>query len=167
MALCAASVTNCSRRPRNRASAPSTSMPICSSTSFAKAVSISPIVPAFKIWSLQPQRGRRLARVSRNRIGIWVVRIYQHGGDGHVGKELMDQAEPFLSQVGGKKVHAGNIAARPIETGDQAELNRIGTIGKDDRNSRRRCLRGKRWSGRTCGKDHGRLKVNQIGHHRG
>src|SRR5262249_4593525 len=28
-------------------------------------------------------------------------------------------------------------------------------------------LRGKRWSGRTCGKDHGRLKVNQIGHHRG
>src|SRR5262245_63118883 len=55
---------------------------------------------------LQPQRGCRLARVSRNRIGIWVVRIYQHGGDGHVGKELMDQAEPFLSQGGGKKVHA-------------------------------------------------------------
>src|SRR5262249_37464479 len=25
----------------------------------------------------------------------------------------------------------------------------------------------KRGSGRTCGKDHGRLKVNQIGHHRG
>src|SRR5262249_39214702 len=53
---------------------------------------------------LQPQRGCRLARVSRNRIGIWVVRIYQHGGRRRLLATLSSAAAAGL--IGSAKVGA-------------------------------------------------------------
>src|SRR5262245_18963843 len=116
---------------------------------------------------LQAERTCRLPGASRHGVGVRVVRIHEHAGASDVGDELMDQPERFLRQVANEKVYAGNIAVRSVEARDQAELNRIDPEGKNNRYSRRRCLRGEGWSGRTCRKDGGHPAVNQIDRYRG
>ena len=77
----------------------------------------------------------------------------------------MQQFQPlrcdFYDQLG----HACHIAARPIQAGDEAELNRICARFEDDRNGlgRRLCSQRGRSSGRG---NHRYLTMNQIGHHR-
>src|ERR1700730_1446246 len=146
------------RLPRKNGSAPAKSTPVRCWTMLAKAVSISCAVPAFKMWSCSPS-----ACVSRHGIGVRVIWIHEHGGESRFGDQLVDQGERFLPHVGREKVHACNVAARPVKARDQAEVNRIGTEGKDNRNSRSNCLGGLDWSGRTCRKNHGHLSANQIG----
>ena len=43
------------------------------------------------------------------------------------------QPETFRRQRGNKKSHARDIAARPVEAGNEAELDRIAANRKDDR----------------------------------
>ena len=76
----------------------------------------------------------------------------------------MQQPQSFGRQITGRKHHAGNIAARPAETGDQAGSNRINAGYGDDRNGggcRLGCLR--RYS---VGNDYGDWTANQIGRQR-
>ena len=116
---------------------------------------------------LHPQRERRLLGGSRNGWRIRIIGIDEHTADNHVGDELVHQAERFLAQAAREKVYTGHIAAGPVEARDQAELNRVDAVGKDDRYRRRHPLRGNGRSGRTGGKDHSHLATNQIGGERG
>ena len=61
--------------------------------------------------------------------------------------------------------HARDVAARPVQAGDEAKLDRVGAQFEDDRNSRGRrlCRERRRSAGRG---NHGHLTMNQIGHHR-
>src|SRR5205085_6167598 len=56
-------------------------------------------------------------------------------------------AQALGSQLDVERSNAGNVAARPIETGDQTERDRIGSHLEDDRYGRGRRLCGARRDG--------------------
>src|SRR5262245_40185092 len=58
-----------------------------------------------------------------------LVRVPQHGDDGGVGNEFVQQRQLFGRQIGLGEDHARNVAARPAEAGDQASSDRIPTGG--------------------------------------
>ena len=74
----------------------------------------------------------------------------------------MDHPEPFRAQIGSEKTYTGDIAARPVEAGDEAELDRVSTVRKYNRNRRGRRLGRERRSGATSCKDHAHISANQI-----
>jgi hypothetical protein len=55
---------------------------------------------------------------------------------------------------------AGDIAGRPVEAGDKAELDRVGAKFEDDRNCRSRCLSREGRRGTAARKDHGHLTAD-------
>jgi hypothetical protein len=60
------------------------------------------------------------------------------GEDEHIGAarhQLPQQPQPLRPQLLSEIVHAGHVAARPIEAIDKTELDRIGADAEDDRNS--------------------------------
>ena len=74
----------------------------------------------------------------------------------------MDQPEPFRAQVGSEETYTGNIAARPVEAGDEAELDRVSTVRKYNRNPRGRRFGREHQSGAASCKDHAHITANQI-----
>jgi len=83
-----------------------------------------------------------------------------------LGNQVAQQFEPFRSQCGDGKVHAGHIAARPVEAGNEAEFDRVGAGRENDRNGRGRSFRGDCRRAAAGRKDHCHLTTNQIGRQR-
>ena len=52
----------------------------------------------------------------------------------------MQQPKSLCPKLNSDKRDTGDIAARPIETGDEAELNRVAAACEDDRDRRSRRL---------------------------
>src|SRR6516165_9827977 len=77
----------------------------------------------------------------------------------------MQQFQPLRDYLPVQLSYAGDVAARPVKTGDEAELDRVAARFKDDRNGCGRRLRCecRRSAGRG---NHGHLTMNQIGRHR-
>src|SRR5262245_34203460 len=66
------------------------------------------------------------------------VRIDQHANAHGSRLQLMQQPKLLCPKLSSDKRDTGDIAARPVETGDEAELNWVGAACEDDRD---RCSR--------------------------
>jgi hypothetical protein len=104
----------------------------------------------------------RFLQVSRLDFKFNKVRVAQHGDDGSLGNQLVQQPEQLGRQGSNDKDDARDVAARSVEACDQASSDRIGSYDEYDR--RRRgcgfsCLR--RSTARP--NDHGHLPADEIG----
>src|SRR5215472_1914344 len=68
------------------------------------------------------------------------VGIDQHANAHGARLQLMQQSKLLCPQLSSDKRDTGDIAARPVETGDEAELNGISAACKNDRDRRSRRL---------------------------
>ena len=84
-------------------------------------------------------RGRSL-NVRDKRLGGGKVGIDQHANAHRSGQQLMQQPKLLCPKISSEKRDAGDISARPVETGDEAELNRVAAACEDDRDRRSRRL---------------------------
>src|SRR5204862_8183135 len=69
-------------------------------------------------------------------LGYRTFRVHQQRNDVGFGYHLAHQLQPFLRQHARHQPDAGDIPARPVETGDKAELDRVGAGDEDDRDRR-------------------------------
>src|SRR5262249_61816188 len=68
------------------------------------------------------------------------VGIDQHANAHGSRLQLMQQPKLFCPKLSNDKRDTGDIAAWPVETGDEAELNRVAAACEDDRDRRSRRL---------------------------
>src|SRR5262245_22228076 len=85
---------------------------------------------------------RRRLRSDRDYKGLCggVVGIDQHANAHGSRLQLMQQSKLLCPKLSSDKRDTGDIAARPVETGDEAELNRVAAACVDDRDRRSRRL---------------------------
>ena len=81
-----------------------------------------------------------------------------------VGSSSCRNCSRFGTDLHVRLGHAGDVAARPVKAGDEAELDRVAARFEDDRNGRGRRLRRKRRRSGRCG-NHGHPTMNQISRH--
>jgi hypothetical protein len=72
------------------------------------------------------------------------------------------QQLPLSHQLSLQKRYARDIASRAVEAGEEPRLDRVNTVGEDDRNGRGGHLGDKCRRGTRCD-DHIHLAMNQIG----
>src|SRR6516165_3878096 len=72
-------------------------------------------------------------------LGLWIIWIYQECNQRCSRHKFVQQLESLCFEFHGQQGDAGYIPSRSIEAGDEANLNRVGTNGEDDRN-RRGCV---------------------------
>jgi hypothetical protein len=66
----------------------------------------------------------------------------------------LDQPEPLRPELQVHRADAGDVTTRPIEAGDETNLQRVRTDGEDDRNCHGRGFcRQCRWRAARCGDD--------------
>jgi len=98
--------------------------------------------------------------------GPSIGRIDEDGNSNGLGHQVMQEPQPLGRNLRVKKIDAGQVAARPGETGDKTKPNRVFTDTEDNGN---RCGRsfGRERTRRVGGRgDHGRSPADQIGHQR-
>jgi hypothetical protein len=78
------------------------------------------------------------------RRGVGIFNIGQDRQSAQTGHNLAQQCEPLAGKIGVLQGQAGDVTARPRQTGDQAHANRIVHQCKDDGHCRRRLLCGER-----------------------
>jgi hypothetical protein len=78
-----------------------------------------------------------------------------------VGTQFVQQGQPLRRQLCVQQAHAGEVAARPVQAGDKAELDRVEAHDEHDRNSRGGGLG--RHSRRAIRDNHADPTLNQIG----
>src|SRR5262249_7067605 len=104
---------------------------------------------------LFPERACRFLQLSQSVTRI--LRVYERGDQGCLGKQLVQQPQSLRLQLSGKEAHA---AARPTEAGDEAELDRIRAAAEDDGDGRGCCLGGNR--GEAVAHDDRHLTAHKI-----
>src|SRR5215831_4254865 len=74
---------------------------------------------------LDIEGGRRRCEILDEVLGGRGVRIDQRPKTSRGGKKLTQQAQSLYNQLAHERVHAGGVAARPTETGDETEFDRV------------------------------------------
>ena len=95
-------------------------------------------------------------------IGVRKIRVQQHGDDGRLGNQLVQQPQPLGRRICRYKGYARNIAARPIEVGNQTNSDRV--VAGDEYDRRCSCCRLGNQRGLAVANDHRGLTTDQIGH---
>ena len=95
-------------------------------------------------------------------LGFRSVRVAQHGDDGSLGYQLVQQPKQLGRQVNNSKDDTRGVAARPVEACDQAGSDRIGSDDEYDRR-RRGCGFGCLRRPRATRYDRGHLPADEIG----
>src|SRR5262245_2523025 len=88
---------------------------------------------------LSDGQGRSL-NVRDKGLGGGEVGIDQHAKAHGSRLQLMQQSKLLCPKLNSGKRDTGDIAARPVETGDEAEPNRVAAACEDDRDRRSRRL---------------------------
>ena len=109
---------------------------------------------------LLPDRLRGGLHVSSLRLGIRTVRVHEHRQLSSLWARAGAAAPVALPPTRVEKAHARDIAARPVEAGDEAVPDRVAPGRKDDRH-RRGCGLG-RERRRGIADDHSHRPANQI-----
>ncbi len=95
---------------------------------------------------LDAEGGSRLFEIFDEILGGRGIRIYPGTKTSRSGKKLTQQAQSLCHQFAHERVHAGSVAARVTETGDETEFDRVLSNVEDDggpaarRNRRARCI---------------------------
>ena len=74
----------------------------------------------------------------------WARLVDEQGDSGGGGDQLMQQLQPLRHEFCIPDSHAGEIAARSIQAGNKAKLNRVPGNAENDRNRRGRNFRRNR-----------------------
>jgi hypothetical protein len=111
--------------------------------------------------NVQADRASRVLHSCRVALGIRVVGIDQNREDLGRRHQLMQKPELLRRQRAGNQVHAGQVAARTAEAGDQAGLDRLDAGVEDNWNRGRRSLRRQRRRA-VAGDKHGDLPASQF-----
>src|SRR5262245_13454647 len=94
----------------------------------------------FEDFDLLPNgRGSSLYVRDKGR-GAGIVGIDQHANAHGSRLQLMQQSKLLCGELSNDKRDTGDIAARSVEAGDEAELNRVAAACEDDRDRRSRRL---------------------------
>jgi hypothetical protein len=110
---------------------------------------------------LLPDRQSRSLNVREKGRGDEKVGIDQHANALGSRLQLMQQSKLLCPELSKDKRDTGDIAARPVETGDETELNRVTTACEDDRDRRSRRF-GYHCRGSVMRSDHRHLTAYQI-----
>jgi hypothetical protein len=114
---------------------------------------------------LQPERAGRRQHLTRGGLGNGgIARVDQQRHDARRWKQLVQQFQPLRRDFH-RLGHARDVAAWPVQTGDEAELDRIGAGFEHDRNGRGRRLRRQCRRGAGSG-NYRDVTLNQIGRQR-
>src|SRR5215831_10466413 len=96
---------------------------------------------AFRICACKP-KARRVLNVLHLKLKARIARIEQRGHRYSRRYQLMQEPQTLRLHGLQKDVYSGRVAARPVEAGDHAELDRIIAAQKDDWDCRCGHLRG-------------------------
>jgi hypothetical protein len=143
--------------------AATTSAPTRRSTNVAKAGSKSRSLRGFHDNDLLPEHARRRKRVVQHLLAHHSSYIGKIADGCRSGDHLAQKLEPLCGQLSSEEGHSGDVAARPVEAGDQAQPHRIGAEHEDDWYRRGGGLCRERWSGAAACDDQGHLTASQIG----
>src|SRR6516162_5234556 len=151
----AAMLASCSRRLTKNTSWPTKRASGRSRTKVANASLISRLVLALRTWICNPT-----ARAAGSR-SLNVVSVFKTLAG--LTSTATRAAQPLRRQLIGEKIDPRQIAARPIEAGDEAQPDRVFADAEGDRD-RRRCRLGCECRSGTSGRnDYCYLPVNQFG----
>ena len=89
---------------------------------------------AFRTTICCPYGVSRSLHVSHLGFGIGDCRIHEHGNQASIGNHLPQQFQSFRLQRTGKKAHARDVSAWPIEASDETAVDRVAADCEDDRN---------------------------------
>ena len=116
---------------------------------------------------VHPLRARRFLHMSDDALGRQVIRVHQQGDHPGLRNQLQQLLEQFGHQLGEHQADAREVAARPRESGDQADRNRVADGVEEDRDRRGRVLRRERRRVAALGHDHVDLAGDEVGGQRG
>src|SRR5262249_20209732 len=164
-ACCAASDTILSRWLSKNGSAGTTRPPASSFPREAKTSSKSCSVLALStgIW-IPSARGRR--RFLHVNLGAWAGRVYEKRNHSRRGHCFFQKLRGLRYQFRVQKAHAGNVATRPIEAGNETQSNGVADRRKNDGNRRSRFLGRKGRRRAACRKEHRHSQVNEFSRQR-
>jgi hypothetical protein len=81
---------------------------------------------------LKAPYAHRFLHVSDGELVGRAVRVHQQGNDPGLGNQLREQFEPLGRYVTDEKAEAGQVAARPGKTGDEANCDRVTEVENAD-----------------------------------
>src|SRR5262249_4047230 len=112
---------------------------------------------------LPPESARSWFHIPQDGLGVGrISRIDEYGHTSRCGHQLAQELEPFRRKLSREKINTCQVAARPGETGDKAEPDRVITDGEND-GDRRACRLGGECGRRAFGRNnHGDLPANEF-----
>ena len=116
--------------------------------------------------NLDPQRPHRRRHFLPVNLGAWAGRVYEKRNHSRRGHCFFQELRALRDQFRVQKTHAGNVATRPIEAGNETQANGVIDRRKDDGNRRSRFFgrKGRRRS--TSRKEYRHSQVNEFSHKR-
>ena len=112
---------------------------------------------------LYPERPSGVSRFSQFSLGIGIGRVDQKSNRGGSRDHFAQQLDPFRGQVERNHRNSGQIAAWPVQAGDEARGDRIAAHDKHDRNGRGRRLGSQRRGGPAGRNQDGHPPAHEFG----
>jgi hypothetical protein len=94
--------------------------------------------------------------------GVWILRIAEDRDDGSRWGQLAQQFQPLGTERAVMLTDARDVAARPVQAGHHAELDRVSAHHEHDRNCRCRRLRRRRRR-KGARENHRHLAADEFG----
>src|SRR5262245_6540994 len=107
--------------------------------------------------------GREVTRVPTAILSTHIVRINERRKARCVWQQLMQNSEPLGPNLRTHGTDTGDVAARSVQAGDEAKLDRVAAGAEDDRNCRGAGFGGERGWCSTGTDDDGNAATDQIG----
>ena len=119
------------------------------------------IAAGFQDIELHSQCAGRCLQALGHRLRTGMARLDQRRHAGGLRHQLVQEAQPLCGQLRSQGGDSGGVAARPIEAGDEAQLNRWVRDQKVDGNGRGRSFGCHRCRGAGQRRDHRRALADQ------
>src|SRR5262249_20924159 len=119
----------------------------------------------FQYLNPHPHDRSRRPHVSRCQLRYRIVWILKKADRRSAGHQLVQQCESLGPEFADERVDARQVAARPIETGNKAELDGVSADAEHDWDAAGRSLSRESTRNSDCD-DHTHLKLDQISNQR-
>src|SRR5258705_9979396 len=116
--------------------------------------------------NLPTERTRGLLNICHLSIETWIIRVQEDGDQRSCRNQLVQEPKPLWLHLCNEKIYPRRVAARSIQTGYEAELDRVVTAVEYDRDCGG-CRFGCERRGIASGCDnHSHLTTSQLGRER-
>lgn len=110
---------------------------------------------------------RRFLHVRNEPIDARIAGVREQADPAGLGARLEEQVEALAGEIGDQIAHAGGVAVRPGEAGDQAECHRIAADAEHGRDRRAGLLCRLHGRGAADRRQHIDLALDELGRQRG